>query len=176
MRIQFPSSLLRLLLIAFLLTSPALALQRGPSTAEERTRAVQIVRSLEANPLNKPTIKDREWLLMWIIEIPDISVTICTDPIKPILGKKKNYSSDLVTQYMVGMVAYLIENPDKDPKKTRDQFPVQLAGIESMLKAYESILKVKPKAKWPELDNWIELRNAGTLADEVRKSMPTGCT
>ena len=38
------------------------AQQRGPSTPEERTRAVQTAKSLQADPLAPSLQGDREWL------------------------------------------------------------------------------------------------------------------
>jgi hypothetical protein len=50
------------------------AQQRGPSTPEERARAVQTAKSLQSDPLAPNVQEDREWLVKWLIEVPDISV------------------------------------------------------------------------------------------------------
>jgi hypothetical protein len=54
------------------------AQQRGPSTPEERARAVQTAKSLQSDPLAPHVQEDREWLVKWLIEVPDISVKMCT--------------------------------------------------------------------------------------------------
>ena len=51
--------------------------QRGPSTPEERTRAVKIAHDLENDPLAKDAKEQRDWVIQWIIEIPDITVDVC---------------------------------------------------------------------------------------------------
>ena len=50
---------------------------RGPSTPEERTRAVKVAHALEEDPLSKDAKEDRTWVMRWIEEIPDITVTDC---------------------------------------------------------------------------------------------------
>src|SRR6202044_1724377 len=53
------------------------AQQRGPSTPQERARAIQTAKSLQAEPLAADIQEDREWLVKWLIEVPDISVKLC---------------------------------------------------------------------------------------------------
>ena len=48
--------------------------QRGPSTPQERDTAVKIARLLETDPFHKDAKKLRESLLLWIIEVPDLSI------------------------------------------------------------------------------------------------------
>ena len=48
-----------------LLISPSLAQQkRGPSTPEERAKAVQFAHDLESNPLNPQAKNEREWFTL----------------------------------------------------------------------------------------------------------------
>ena len=53
--------------------------QRGPSTPEERTRAVKIAHDLENDPLAKDAKDQRAWVYQWISDIPDITVNVCSD-------------------------------------------------------------------------------------------------
>ena len=53
--------------------------KRGPSTPEERATAVKVARLLESDPFHKDAKKAREWFLLWLIEVPDISVEICEE-------------------------------------------------------------------------------------------------
>ena len=54
---------------------PAESKMRGPSTPQERARALDYVRSLEQNPLAKDSLDKRMWLTEWIVQVPDITVT-----------------------------------------------------------------------------------------------------
>jgi hypothetical protein len=147
------------------------AQKRGPSTPEERARALQLVRALEADPLAKDAKDARRWLITWLTDVPDITVTICQDYLKPIFDKDKNYASDLFFQMTFSSAAFIIEHPDQ----AKDAVAVNQAGIEGTLRAYEAILKSKPKARWPFLDELIERRSKGTLGEYVREINATKC-
>jgi hypothetical protein len=64
------------LVIGSAFTALAQQQQRGPSTAEERDRALKIASALQADPLS-PDKSDRQWFMLWLIQVPDISVAMC---------------------------------------------------------------------------------------------------
>ncbi len=157
--------------LALALAAPAVAAERGPSTAAERRRAVEITRRLERAPLAAGANADRIWLLKWIHDIPDIVVRTCSGLLDTLpaddgqkLGRK------LFAQSMFGMTAYMIEHPSRKG----DWVAVQTAGIESTLRAYEALLKVKPGVRWEELDRLIVIRDQGRLPDLVESQLE-GC-
>ncbi len=155
-------------LAVLVLLAPAAAQARGPSTAEERRRAVETTRSLEKQPLARRSDEARRWLLGWIVEIPDISVTGCSGPLDPLTKEEDSpYANRLYVQSIFGMAAFLIENP----KKAKDWAAVQTAGIESVLRAYESILSADPEERFDALDRLLAARKAGTLRRLVEKEM-----
>jgi len=47
--------------------------QRGPSTAEERDRALKIASALQDDPLS-PDKSDRQWLILWLIQVLETPV------------------------------------------------------------------------------------------------------
>jgi hypothetical protein len=145
--------------------------KRGPSTPEERAQAVTWARSLEADPLQKGAKEMRAKLLRWLVEVPDITVIACTDFLSPLFDKDKNYGAELAMQSTFSSAAFIIEHPEK----AEDEPAVHLAGLEGTLRAYEAILKVKPKAKWEHLDNLIVKRDKGELDDYVAEILKTGC-
>jgi hypothetical protein len=163
--------ILALLLLPGLVAQKTPAQQRGPSTPEERARALQLVHQLETDPLGKDAKEARRWLITWLAAVPDISVTISPCYLEPIFGKDKNYASDLFYQMTMSSAAFIIEHPEQ----AKDDVAVNKAGIEGTLRAYEAILKTKPKATWPFLDQLIERRNKGTLEDYVRETGATKC-
>jgi hypothetical protein len=161
---------LRILLAAALIAAahPSVAAERGPSTPEERKRAVETTRKLEQHPLARSSLEARRWLFQWIVDIPDIHVTSCAGPLDPLLKQEDDpYAQLLYVQSVFGMAAYVIENP----KKAGDWVSVQSAGLESVLRAYEALLKVDPEATWPELDRLAKARKAGKLRAIVQKEM-----
>lgn len=149
---------------------PCAAQKRDPSTPEERGRAANLTHFLEGEPLSEAARDSRRWLMTWLAGVPDITVKPCPDLMKPLVEKETNYSAELLAQSIFGSAAFIIEH---EGEANTDE-AVYLAGLESSLRAYESILKVKPKAKWPFLDELIEKRERGELDDYVREVLSKG--
>lgn len=160
--------MLRTLALALALSAlPRPALARGPSTPEERKRAVSTTRKLEKEPLSRSSMEARRWLFRWIVEIPDIQVTSCKGPLDVLERDEDGYGQLLYVQAVFGMAAFLVEHPGK---KT-DWVAVQTAGIESVLRAYESIRKADSEARWKELDRLAAAQKAGKLRALVKEEM-----
>lgn len=70
------------------------AQNRGPSTPEERKRAVDITNLLENDPFNKDAKTLSRQLLVFLIEVPDIQVHICTN----VLGDYKKIKGETLRQ------------------------------------------------------------------------------
>ena len=157
--------------IILLLTNSIFA-QRGPSTPEERAMAIKAARLLETDPFHKEAKKMRQWFTTWLIEVPDITVELCGAYLGPVAGSNKNYSSDIFAQMMFSSVAFMIEHQDQ----AKDRIAVNLAGVEGALKAYESILTTKPKARSDFLDGLLEKRSKGELRAYVDEVTVTKCS
>lgn len=148
------------------------AAQRGPSTEEERRRFVALAHKLEETPLEESLRPEREWGLRWLIEIPDITVQICTAPLGDYMKKKYKYSPEITLQLTFSSGAFIIEHPDQ----AKDASAQCLAGVEGALKAYQSILKVKPDAHSKALDELLDKQRDGKLANHVRDTTSQGGT
>ena len=154
--------------LVLFLAQPVAAQNRGPSTPEERMQALQLTRALERDPLSRGARDARAWLVVWLTTVPDITVQVCGEFMKPLLGDKRNYAAEIFTQSMFSSAAFVIEHPDeKDNPEAK-----YLAGVEGSLRAYESIRTAKPKVKWPILDELIAKRDAGQLGQYVRERLP----
>jgi hypothetical protein len=155
--------------LALTLLAPAAARGRDePSTPAERKRAVETTRKLEKEPLARSSMDARKWLFQWIVEIPDVNVRSCAGPLDVLREDPEDaYGQMLYLQSVFGMAAYLVENP----KKADDWVAVQTAGIESVLRTYESMRKSDSELKWKELDRLEKARKAGKLPELVRKEM-----
>jgi hypothetical protein len=158
-------SVLTLLLLAAQAT-PARQ-KRGPSTSEERARAVQFAHDLESNPLGPQAKSEREWLTLWLIDVPDITVEVCSRLLGPEIPDKKKFGTEIFSQLMYSEAAFMIENPDS----VNEALEVHAAGVMGSLKAYEAILKDHPKARSKSLDEILSRRDKGTLKDHVREAM-----
>jgi hypothetical protein len=158
------------LALAFL-AAPALAAARGPSTPAERRKAVDTTRQLERSPLAPGAAAARMWLLRWIVEIPDINVRGCSGPLDALAQDDgTRHGKELYAQAMFGMTTFMIENP----KRKDDWVAVQTAGVESTLRAYQSLVRSEPSSRWEELDTLVEARQQGKLRELLESTME-GC-
>jgi hypothetical protein len=137
--------------------------QRGPSTAEERGRAVKVAHELEDNPLAKDAKDNREWVIQWIVDIPDITVNVCFDYFGKMPSAVHGHSKDIARQMVISSAAFMIEHPDK----AKDDQAVATAGLLGSLKAYQAILKGDPDSRWPSVDKIVQMRDQGKLDDFV---------
>lgn len=150
--------------------SNSFAQRRGPSTPEERRRAVEIATLLENDPLNKNAQALSRELLIWLIEIPDITVTICTGMLGDYARIKGDYAGTITTQLSFAETKFVIEHPEQ----AKDEYQVYLAGVESALKTYQNIKKVKPKVRLEPLEELLLKQQAGELPEFVKNAM-VGC-
>ena len=158
-----------LILIAFLVVATSLSARqkRSPSTPEERTKAVQFAHDLENNPLGPQAKSEREWLLRWVMDVPDITVAFCPQILGTELSDKQPYGTEIRTQLMFSQAAFLIQNPDK----TKDDLAIQTAGVNGSLRVYELILKDHPNARSKTLDEIIARRDKGTLQGYLQEAV-----
>lgn len=165
----------RLIIIALLVTcgfsaGSTFAQKRGPSTPAERKRAVEIATLLENDPLNKNAEALSRELLIWLIEIPDITVTICTGMFGDYSKIKGDYAGTITTQLSFAEVKFIIEHPEE----ANDEYQVYLAGVESVLKTYQNIKKAKPKVRLEPLEELSVKQRVGELPEFVKNAM-VGC-
>lgn len=164
-----------LLLIALIIAcgvsaSSGLAQKRGPSTAAERKRAVEIATLLENDPLNKNAKNLSRELLIWLIEIPDITVTICTGMLGDYSKIKGDYAGTITTQLSFAETRFVIEHPEE----AKDEYRVYLAGVESAIRTYQNIKKAKPRVRLEPLEELLVKQQAGQLPEFIRNAM-AGC-
>jgi carboxypeptidase Q len=143
--------------------------KRGPSTPEERDRAVQVAKSLRTEPLAARNQDDREWLIRWLIEVPDISISFCSNFLGD-LGKSKNgYPGAILASMMASQASLVIEQKEK----AADLNSVYLAGVNGALDAYLAIQKKDQKFKLKQMDELLQKREKGTLAEYVNTTAKT---
>jgi len=152
-------------LVVSLVIGAQSAPQRGPSTPAERERAVAIAHKLEQAPLDKSLRPDREWAILWLIQVPDVHVKLCTNVLGDFTKSKYKYSPEITTQLTLSSAAFVIEHPDK----AGDAVAQYLAGVEGALNAYRAIIKEKPQAKSDALDELLQKQAQGTLVEFVQE-------
>jgi hypothetical protein len=140
--------------------------KRGPSTAAERKRVVEITRRLERQPFGKGADADRVWLMRWIDEVPDVTIRYCPGPLYALVNAGHDGRAIWV-QSLFGMAALAVEKPGE----TEDWVKVQVAGLESAIDAYQAALKADPELRLPVLERLAAARRKGALPALVREEM-----
>ena len=134
----------------------------GSVTQERKDDVATLIASakfLEQTPFDKKAKEVRRWALEWVIATDKVSVSLCGTLGSGVnKGKEYKYSAEMTAQYAIGMAAFKLANPGKDEPSA------QLAGFESVLSAYEAMVKEQPKAKNAFLDDLLAKRSDGTLA------------
>ena len=146
-------------------------LGRGLSTPEERANAINIARSLERDPLAKDAAANRQWLLNWIIEVPDIRFKSCAGLLSPGVGDQYRYSAQVNQQIIFSAAAFKLEHPDH----LRNDNGAYIAGVEGALRVYETLMKSVPDAQLAFLDDLIAKRDRVELADHVANLAKEKC-
>jgi hypothetical protein len=165
------TSLLFIAIVCLCSVQSAWAQDRPPSTPEQLKQAVEMTTFLETSPLAKEAKDYRMKLFAFIAGAPDVNVKLCTSVLGESKRLKGDYEGELVSfQLMFGQAKFIIENPDQ----AKDDAAVYLGGVESVLRTWEAIKAAKPKAKFPLLDELLQKRQAGTLAEHVKAGM-SGC-
>jgi hypothetical protein len=140
------------------------AKMRGPSTPEERARAIAYVHSLEENPLAKDGLEKRMWLTEWLVEVPDVTVNACCKELGSLDKVNNTYSNQLRMQVIYSQAAFLLQHPEE-----KNTAAIQAAGLAGTLRAYRAIQRFDPTAKYPLLDNLSALEKQGKLQQYVQK-------
>jgi hypothetical protein len=168
---MFLRNLSAALLGCSLLVAPlaAIAADRGPSTPEERKQALEYIQHFMADPLNPALKSEISWVTKWIIEVPNVHVSLCTILDFP-KGNKKD-SQALFTTMFFSQVEFALQHPDVQA----DHLAEYQAGVEGVLRVYEILLKSNPKDRQPYFDDLIQRRDAGTLAQWVKERAAASC-
>lgn len=137
---------------------------RGPSTPEEREKAVRLIAEVEADPMAFEARESRDWLVTWLGEVPDIPVSYCTLP----LGDGKDAEEvpvELKMQLMLGQAAYLMGHPEA----RSGSLEVFVAGVESAVRAYDRLRQKGTVWKLSALEDLKKAQGDGKLDALVTK-------
>jgi hypothetical protein len=143
---------------------PAECKTRGPSTPQERARALNYIQSLEENPLAKDSLEKRIWLTEWIVQVPDFTVKACCKALDSLDKINDTYSNQLRMQALYAQAAYILQHPDVTSEVVQ-----QAAGLSGTLRAYNAIRRFDPSAQYPVLDTLLALEKQGKLLKYVEQ-------
>jgi hypothetical protein len=119
--------------------------------------------------LRQPRAEEaRARLLLWTVNVPDVSVSLCGSLLGPVLERKGPLDAVLVGQLTFAGAAFAIEHPDR----AGDLRGQRLAGLEGALRVYEHLLPARPEVRSPYLDDLLARRARGQLAS-LAETCPT---
>jgi len=156
-----------LLSLVFACSSAAkanLGQDRGPSTPEERKRAVEIASLLENDPFNKDAKALTSELVFFLVQAPDIHVHLCSDVLGDYKKIKGDYSPIIISQLTFSQGRFVIEHPEQ----AGDWYLESMAGVEGVLRTYQNMKRSKPKVKISGLEELLAKQQAGQLSDFVK--------
>jgi carboxypeptidase Q len=102
---------------------------------------------------------DYTWLLRWAVEVPDLSVSLCTANMP--WNKKYKHGGELAAVGLASTVAFVIQHPDEG----KDGATAGIAAMESMLRAYQKIIEQDSKAHSKEMDDVMEIQKQNKLGE-----------
>ncbi|WP_342116541.1 hypothetical protein [Pseudoduganella sp. OTU4001] len=154
------------------LAAPAFA-ERGPSTPEERARVVALAEAANRDPIGVMNSADGRWFMKWSDEIPDYSFGPDRGALWMETGAAKgDLRRVLRFHHTLSTAAYQVQHQMFDPMKDPAQMEAKtMAGIDGLLRAYESLKDKRPENRSEVLDNALMLRDQGKLAT-LYKSLP----
>lgn len=144
------------LLACAMVASP---LAYGAKLKVKTDQVVGLTRFLEEKPLDESAPGIRALLMDWEDKSKDVVDYVCPGVLAPIPADDVPNSAELLVQFIFGSAAHQIANPSDKGRIV----PGQLAGMRSMLKAYNAFLAADPAARIPRLDELSQLDTAGSL-------------
>lgn len=126
---------------------------------KDRAAFISNTKLLEKKPLDQNAPAARSWGFKWLADTDDVSVVMCSEMLKLVPEKKNKFKGELLMQLTFGIAVFKLENPERKA----DEAAATLAGLESMLRAYEVMVAENEKAKNAELDALIAKRAGGEL-------------
>ncbi|HEX9173407.1 MAG TPA: hypothetical protein VF861_12155 [Telluria sp.] len=157
------------------LATPAFAQgTRGPATSEEIARVVQLAEVSDKDPLAAMASAEGRWFEKWVENVPDYQFGPDKGAFWMMSGAAKgDLKRVLRFHHTVSTAAYQVKHHITNPEtKQEESDATTLAGVEGLLRAYESLLTKRPENRSEQVDLAIVARDKGTLAAFVKALPP----
>ncbi len=150
--------------------APALA----AGTADEEARVVKIALASDKDPIGTMTSADGRWFEKWADDTPDYMLGPDDGAFWFMNGAAKGDLKRVMRfHHTVSTAAYQVQHHIADARaKPSDLAAKTLAGVEGLLRAYESLLAKRPENRSAQLDEAIAIRDKGGLAAFVAALPP----
>ncbi|MBC3880636.1 hypothetical protein H8K36_04570 [Undibacterium sp. LX22W] len=163
-----------LMLAASLFSAGSALADRGPATAEEKERVVKLAAAADKDPIGVMRSPEGRWFEKWSDEVPDYMFG-------PDAGvfwfhngvAKADLARVLRFHHGVSAAAFQVQKNITDPMKDAAAMEAKtIAGVEGLLRAYESLVAKNPENRVPAIDDLLVIRDKGGLRDFVNKLPP----
>lgn len=136
-----------------------------PTSPQTRARMIKLIDELEKNPFGKDSKNNAAEVLTWLIDAPDVSVTVCTALLLEPERLEGIEGSSLAGQLMFEEARFILENPDK----AQDAQAVHLAGVEGVLRSYAAMKAWMPGLSLDPVEKLVKMKAAGKLSAFVAR-------
>jgi len=131
--------------------------------AAHRAEALMRIRRLEQSPLGGNADEDRKWLMSWLLDDPFLDhARYCMEALGPEWRLTYGHAREVETQMLFASVTPWLESSSE-----KDNGAAYVAGIESALNAYQSVLRAEPEARQPALELLLSIRKEGKLREHL---------
>ncbi len=144
--------------------------QAMPAPEKTRKEIVKLANAIEVNPLAKSSRKQRSRALQVIDGAGDLKLVACRALLGELLQSRKLGAMELRAQMQIAAARYLADHPTA----TGSDVETAVAGLEGVVRAYESMRRNDLRVSIPEADAIVELYNGGKLAEYAADAM-TNC-
>ncbi|HEV8242115.1 MAG TPA: hypothetical protein VGS57_22305 [Thermoanaerobaculia bacterium] len=163
-RCRLVRSAAALLCLLAALAPAAHAATRGPSTKEERDKAVQLTTMLESTPWSEEAPAARQWLMSFLSEAPDLTVKRCLS-LFGAPSERTGIPAEVLDQQLFSGAAHNFQHADESPGSTG----TFVAGLRGALAAYSAWRAHGGLDAVPRLDALVKIDKDGQLEAYVRE-------
>jgi tetratricopeptide (TPR) repeat protein len=139
-------------------TETYISLTQSETQKTDKNKVISFTKLLESEPFHPQAAAIRSWLIDWITQTQDLTVSICR-LLGPIPNDDIPFSSELFTQMIFANASYQISENDYHS----EAFKVQFASVISVLKTYISIKNTHPEFSIEYFDDLLNRQKENTL-------------
>jgi len=130
-----------------------------PTSPETRAEMIRLIDALEKQPYD-PAVRDTAGKVMtWLVEAPDVSVTVCTALLIDLDQLEQDGGEILSVQLPFAEARYILENPSK----AEDEHGVHVAGVEGVLRTYVAMKSAQPDLKIRPMEKLVKIQSEKKL-------------
>ena len=149
--------------------SSSAGIQRQTTSPDTKARMIRLITILETDPYNKDAKAYRAEVLKWVIDAPDVSVEMCSAALGDLIELKDDDSASLLVEFAFAEARFILEHPEK----AKDRRALYVAGIDGVLRTYDSMKTANSKLKLEPMEKLLKARADGKLDAHIDQTLKT---